>query len=259
MFQLLALPCAGHYETGFVLEQWLGWTGRPQAKIHQTLYRRFYRYWQCPGLGVGRGHMIDFFKTSTSHYFIEVGRSRMVKHADDIYPHAEFIPGSAFCVYLGKFPVYWNHQLNQISYAHDMGPGPVFALDGAPFVQGVDILWIRDVSAETRAFFLTPEQLKIYTGQEKALAYRKKWHEDCKARQYPPDPPRPQRTVYSPLGPAPWTGKPMRELTLPTPTQAPTPPEVPGVIPAVKTMRVELDFSLKTFIPPEGFNLFITM
>ena len=140
-----------------------------------------------------------------------------------------------------------------------MGPGKVFALDGAPFLLGVDIDWIRAVSPETRAFHLTPEQLRLYDAQVATLAYRKRWHEDCKARMYPPDPPRPQRTVYSPLGPAPWTGKPMRELTLPTPEAAPTPPDEPGVVPAVKTMRVTLNFSLKEFIPPEGFNLFITL
>lgn len=202
--------------------------------------------------------MLDSFKSNTSHYFIEVGRFRWVLHPGDIKPTYDFIPGSQFCVYLGKYPIYWNHQLNQLSYAHNMGPGRVFALNGAPFVEGVDILWIRDVSPETRAFFLSPEQLKLYNAQEATLAYRKKWHEDCKARQYPPDPPRPQRTVYSPLGPLPWTGKPMRELTLPTPQAQPTTPEKYATMP-VPPLRLTFDYSLKEYIPPEGFNLTITM
>ncbi len=263
MFQLLALRCVGLYETGFTLDPSADVGMQYQQRRHPTLVRRFMRFLNCPGLKPGRGHMLDDFKSTTSHYFIEVGRFRWVKHADDVKPHEEFIPGSQFCVYLGKYPVYWNHQLNQLSYAHNMGPGRVFALDGAPFVEGVDILWIRDVSPETRAFFLTPQQLKLYDSQAATLAYRKKWQADCKARMYPPDPTMKQMTVYSPLGPLPWIGKPMRQLTLPTPERPPSPPSEPvepGVVPAVPpVIRITLDFSLKEFPPPEGFNLFITL
>lgn len=259
MFQLLALRCVGSYETGFAIFQGSRDVWTPPQRVNLTLWRRFSRFLNCPGINPGRGHMLDSFKSTTSHYFMELASGGSGARDPQGRLIGPLIPPTITCVYLGKYPVYWNHSTNQITYAHNMGLGAVWALDGAPFIPDVDILWIRAVSAETRAFYLTPAQLKTYDLQAAALAFRKQWHEECKARYYQADPPPPQRTVYSPLGPAPWTGKPMRELTLPTPTQAPTPPEEPGVIPAVKTMRVTLDFSLKEFIPPEGFNLFITM
>lgn len=254
MFKFFSLPCAGRYETGFVLAPGAFLFGGPPTRIHPTLQRRVNRYVNCPGLRIGRAHLMDVFKNTVCHYFVEVGRFRMTIKPGDTRPTEVYIPGSNFCVYLGKYNLYWNQTDNQPHYAHNMGDATSYALNSGPFVPGVDILWIRMVSPETRAFFLTPRQLEIYTAQERFLAYRKKWHEDCKARTYPPDPPPPQRTVYSPLGPLPWTGKPMRELTPPTPEAAPTTPEQAASM-ATPPMRLRIEFSLNDPPPPEGFNL----
>jgi len=238
-----AQPCLGEWKA------WSFWKplGLPWSTgwvcWHFSLRRRVLRVMECQYYSQFSLWMLHAYKNNKCYYFVQV---RALQEIDEKMSEVfgkpvwiETFDKPMPCFFVGSYPLYWVREWQGFGYANDTKWGTRWALTTEPFIPGVDMGLFRDIAPERWDIYLKKEVIAEYRAQLKALQALKTWQEDCKRKNYDPEPEKPP-TIKTPRGPG----------TMDIPISQITPPPL-ETIPPEKMLfppyRMTIDISQKDY------------
>jgi len=224
--ELYKVKCLGTWDTHFLTRSQFGIIAGAVPTVDARLIKRIEWLARCGNLAGFYLIALDEWKTNLWKIFLKVTVVwEWIEYQGIWRPFTKHLEPPS-CYYLGRYPWYWN-----LTYNHPVGP--YTAIGGFNVTFSFEPYYPTDVpyqwekmTDEDIKFFVSEKALKVVRAQEKFIKERATLWKNCIALEYPKPTQKPRRLVETPIDVGEWPGKPVTQLTAPTPYAPPSPPWV---------------------------------
>jgi len=224
--ELYKVKCLGTWDTNFLTRSQFGIIAGAVPTVDPKLRKRIEWLARCGNLAGFYLIALDEWKTNLWKLFLKVTTVwEWIEYQGIWRPFTKHLEPPS-CYYLGRYPWYWNLPNNHPAGPYTAYVGPNMVFNFTPEYPGKPFIYHDIITDPAREFFYKPEEIKSVRAQERFIKERTNLWKNCIAREYPKPTQKPRRLVETPIDVGEWPGKPVTQLTPPTPYAPPSPPWV---------------------------------